>query len=67
MKVQGTVVGTRALGDRQIVTVTAPADIDVITENATSLGKGTCVVIQGKKGSYNGAPQITASKITLCK
>ena len=69
MRITASVERVQTRGGMTIITISQPTTIDVTADgdlDTSSLAKGECVVIQGKKGSYNDRPQISASKIVKC-
>lgn len=68
LRITGTIETVRSIGDRTIITVSQPATIDVIVQaaNLTDLKTGGCVSVRGERGSYEGKPQIAATRVATC-
>ena len=66
IKTQGVVQSTRTANNRTTITIMAPASIDVTTESAITLAKDDCVIVSGKRATFAGKAQISASKIVRC-
>ncbi len=68
LRITGTVEAVRSIGDRTIITVSQPATIDVLVQaaNLTELKTGGCVSVRGERGSYDGKPQIAATRVARC-
>jgi len=68
LRITGTLEAVRTIGDRTIITISQPATIDVIVEtaNLTELKAGACVSVRGERGSYEGKPQIAATRVATC-
>lgn len=70
VRVNGTVVAMREIGNRTLLTITQPSTIDIVVQDQTALhtpiNVHDCVIIDGKKERYNNNVQITPSKISLC-
>jgi hypothetical protein len=66
LAVRGEVVRTRDIGNRTIITITAPATIDILIDETKDLPEGACIRASGKRSSYNGAPQVDATKVEGC-
>jgi len=68
LRVTGTLERVRAVGDRTILTVSQPVTIDVVVEraNLTGLEVGGCVAVRGDRSSYDGTPQLSATRVVAC-
>ena len=64
LRLRGNVTGVQERGNMTIITITQPTTIDVVLfEPVNASG---CILVQGKKSTYRGDPQIAATKITRC-
>lgn len=74
ISVRGEVRAIRTLGeDSTIITITQPSTMDIIAPNTVqnasknpTLSQGDCVIVRGKKTTYNGNAQLSASRIQRC-
>jgi uncharacterized phage protein gp47/JayE len=66
MRVRGTIAAVAQRGTVTIVTIEQPATIDVVVFDPVNVTPGTCVLIDGKKGTYERKAQVTAERITRC-
>lgn len=66
VRVNGTVVSVRAIGNMTVVTLTQPATLDVTIDGTLDVSRGDCVVVDGKKERYNGRVQVDAVRVEMC-
>jgi uncharacterized protein YdeI (BOF family) len=70
VRVNGTVVAVREIGNRTLLTITQPSTIDIVVDDKaalhSSISTHDCIIIDGKKERYNGNVQIIPSKISSC-
>ncbi len=65
--VRGTVSGVRSSEAMQVLTLDTRTRVEVaLFDGNASVREGQCVEVRGKKGSYDGKPQVVASRITAC-
>jgi hypothetical protein len=67
LRLRGEVISTQQRGNITTISISQPQVIEVVLFDANiSLPKDTCVVVQGKRSSYNGKPQLTATRVRRC-
>jgi hypothetical protein len=66
VRMKGTVEQVQQRGNMTIITISQPSTIEITVFEEVNI-TSQCVVIQGKKGSYKGASQVTASRVERCK
>jgi hypothetical protein len=66
VRITAKVIARRDAGTLHIATVSHEAVIDIVLPANLSLEPGDCIVASGKKGSFNGKPQLSASMIATC-
>lgn len=66
VRVNGTVVGVRAIGNRTIVTLTQAATLDIVVDGTIDVARGDCLIVDGKKERYNGRVQVGTTRVERC-
>ncbi|HIH24920.1 TPA: hypothetical protein HA251_07845 [Candidatus Woesearchaeota archaeon] len=66
IRVNGTVVAVRAIGNLTIITLTQPSTIDVSVDGELDVSHGDCIIVDGKKERYNGRVQVDTTRVELC-
>jgi hypothetical protein len=66
LRVNGTIVSVRSIGNLTVLTLTQPSTIDVTLDGTLPVSAGDCLIVDGKKERYKGTIQITATKVGRC-
>src|SRR5687768_4358488 len=66
LRLRGEVSNIQQRGNLTIITIMQPATIDIILFENVTVEKDACIIVQGKRSSYNGNSQIAGTRISRC-
>lgn len=66
LAVRGTVDSVSHRGDLTVLEISQSCTIDAVVFERVEIAEGICIRAIGKKGTYEGTPQLVVSRITEC-
>ena len=66
LRLRGIARSVQHRANMTIIALEQPQIIEITRFAPIEIEEGSCIIVQGKKSSYNGESQLVATKITAC-